>query len=758
MEQLNKLIDELKHPSEEFTPIPFWFFNDEPDEERIAAQLKDYVDKGVNGIVLHPRIGVPEDIPYLSEAYFKAVRFIVKTADELGMKVVLYDEGMYPSGSAHGMVVAANPDYASKGIRIVVRESDIPAEGKVITQFADGTYLVHCFTHGTIRGIHFGEDDGEAGAPASADILNPEAVEKFIQLTHDRYYEELKEYFGNTIIAFFTDEPCALGRNAAGFREWVPGMEQQLVAAGGNLEDLKELFCGEKNITTEIYHKLIKKHLREIFYARLFNWCEAHGIALIGHPEVSDDVEEELYFHIPGQDLIMRRVSPETGGITEFDSVQAKLASDIARHLGRRRNANECFGVCFRNKIPWYFTGADMKWYIDWLGIRGVNLYIPHAFYYSVTGKRKEERPPDVGPNNIWWKHYRRFSDYIKRLSYLMTDSVNGARVAVLCDNNRVPYKELATLFEHQIEFNYLPITLLPECWVENAKLCIREYRYDVVLNVTDDAWNQQLQEGADGSEVMLVTDADVLVANVEAACGMNGRAENAEEYKMLTTVQTTTVCPSLRVSKLHKHGLTMYLFSNEGEEAICTGVNVAESGMPVYVDLWRGECYKGSVDCSEAAGYRDASCKTACGQHESNFDLHLEARETVLVVIASESISESQNLIAELSTKDYAFEEQVFLGDWTTNFALQEKKDNRAVYTYTYHADAVTGAESFLVNGEEMAECYCNGEFVDVSFWGPHRFRIGSLLEVGDNELKLVFTGNSANIYCDAGLPFGLM
>ncbi len=93
----------------------------------------------------------------------------------------------------------------------------------MIAAFADGTYLVYGFTGGTIRGIHFGEDDGEAGAPKSADILNPDAVEAFIRLTHDRYYEELKEYFGNTVIAFFTDEPCALGRNASAYREWVPG-------------------------------------------------------------------------------------------------------------------------------------------------------------------------------------------------------------------------------------------------------------------------------------------------------------------------------------------------------------------------------------------------------------------------------------------------------------------------------------------------------------------------------------------------------
>ena len=78
MGQFETLVKQIQEPSAEFTPVPFWFFNDEPDEEKIAAQLADYVDKGVNAIVLHPRIGVPKTLEYLSEDYFKAIRFIIK--------------------------------------------------------------------------------------------------------------------------------------------------------------------------------------------------------------------------------------------------------------------------------------------------------------------------------------------------------------------------------------------------------------------------------------------------------------------------------------------------------------------------------------------------------------------------------------------------------------------------------------------------------------------------------------------------------
>ena len=146
-----ELFRALADPPEEFTPVPFWFLNDRPDQEKIAEQLKDIKAKGGDAIVLHPRIGIPEDVPYLSDAWFQTVRFIVKCADALGMKIVLYDEGMYPSGSAHGMVVAQNPDYASKGIRL----SDRPEGGEVIAAFADGTYLVYGFTGGNHPGHPF---------------------------------------------------------------------------------------------------------------------------------------------------------------------------------------------------------------------------------------------------------------------------------------------------------------------------------------------------------------------------------------------------------------------------------------------------------------------------------------------------------------------------------------------------------------------------------------------------------------------------
>ena len=728
---VKQLTEGLQNPSQEFSPVPFWFFNDKPDKDRIKKQLADYVEKGVNGLVLHPRIGIPKEIPYLSDAYFQVVKYVVETAAELHMKVVLYDEGMYPSGSAHGMVVAANPEFAARGITITGE----PGEDRVLAELPGGRYLVLRKTGGTIRGIHFGEDDGEDGAPAAADILNPEAVKLFIRLTHDRYYEELKEYFGNTVIGFFTDEPCALGRNAEGFREWAGGMEREIAEAGGKLADLEGLFTGEENAATGIYRKLIKKHLRENFYKALHDWCENHDIWLMGHPAESDDVEEELYFHVPGQDLIMRRVSPESGGLLESDSVQAKLAADIARHLGRRRNSNECFGVCCREQIPWYFTGKDMKWYLNWMGIRGVNLFIPHAFYYSVEGKRKEERPPDVGPNNIWWKHYRQFSDYMKRISYLMTDSLNGARVAVLCDNNRIPYREIACFYENQIEFNYLPAALLESALSGTARLpkdadsraknalCIAGYRYEAVLNVLGEEYDSQL------SGVKVYHKAEELLG---------------EDFRAVHTAQP---CPALRAVHLYKEETEILLLSNEGSEGIRTKLQLPGGRGLVCYDLWENRFYSPDV---------------VCGKDGKSLEIELMPCEMTAVIFGggedgADAAELAAQYAAELPEAAKAGMNRKEAPDWSALFTMESKKDNQAVYSYSYYKENVTGNEIFAVDGEEMAECYCNESFAGVSFFAPHRFEIGSLLKEGENEIKLVFTGNAANKYDKAELFYGL-
>ena len=696
--EVEEFIDDVLSPNAEFTPIPFWFLNDQLDLTELKAQLQDFKEKGVDAVVLHPRIGIPKELEFLSEEYFRILRFIVETAASLQMKIVLYDEGMYPSGSAKGQVVASNPDFASLGLTLTTDST----EGLIIAVLENGKYLVEKKSGGTIRGIHFGEDDGEPNAPLAADILNAAAVDKFIELIHEQHYHYLKEYFGTVIIGFFTDEPCPLGRNTRDFFEWTKGLELEIKREGGELAELEGLFEKRKNKTTEIYERLIRSKLNDNYYKKLFDWCERHQIMLMGHPAESDDIEEETYFHIPGQDLIFRRLSPEAGGVQGRDSVQAKCSADAARFLGRRRNSNECFGVCSREGVPWYFTGADMKWYIDWLGVRGVNLFIPHAFYYSLKGIRKDERPPDVGPNNIWWPYYGQFSDYMKRISYLMTDSQNVAEIGVLCESRKMPDNELIPFYEHQIEFNYLP-----KSYLENHKTL------ELPLNIGNNQYNYLINR----QESELEAQVEELVQTVK---------------RDFCTEET---CSGLRVTHLLKSGYHIYFVFNEVKDKVITKVTVPVKGVPIFLDLWAGK-YNLVPATPLATG--------------TEFCLKLGGYETVAILFEEETAEASEISLEKSRT---------FIGNLDTIFKLtdHDQQNNRKTYTATYDAHLIKGDEVFEVTGEEMAECFCNGVFAGVSFFGNHQFTIGPILKEGTNELKIVMTGNIANKYSESHIPYGM-
>ena len=549
-----KLLEMLDHPSREFTPIPFWFLNGDLSHEELRRQLYDFCEHGVYGVVLHPRIGLREDIGYLSETFFEYLRTAIETAEKLNMKIVLYDEGMYPSGSACGLVVRDHPELASRGIM----RTAVPEAGDTVLCEKDGLYLVERFSGGTIRGVHFGEDDGERDAPLSADILNPTAVERFVQLTHEAYYRHFEKHFGATIIGFFTDEPSILGRNVRNMLPWTKGFAEVFEAEGGHLPGLMDLFDGRENTDTALYHQLILARESRVYYARLSDWCETHSIALMGHPHQSDDIEVEKYFQVPGQDLVFRMVSPERGGTAGMDSTMAKCSADMARLTGRRRNSNECFGACNRNNNPWYFTGSDMKWYIDWLAVRGVNLLIPHAFYYSLEGARSAERPPDVGPGSIWWPYYRRWADYMTRLSCLMTEARYQAKIALLCRNRELHAEEAAPLFRGQKSFLLLPESVWAECSERDGKLICRDEVFDAVI----------------GPETQFPT--------------VPHTAEAVPPDCLCEPVQ-----PDLRIASLTCDGHPCWLLVNEGDEPIETRLTLPCPGRLGMYDLWSGNAYR---------------------------------------------------------------------------------------------------------------------------------------------------------------------
>ncbi|MBP3571889.1 MAG: hypothetical protein J6M42_08015 [Clostridia bacterium] len=597
-DELRRLIYEFDHPSAEFSPMPFWFWNDTLTEEEISRQMKAFQEKGVDGFVIHPRLGLDPEIPYMGERWLYFVRYAVGLAKKMDMKVMLYDEAMYPSGSCCGQVVAGNPDYAAKGLKMSHDASLSEGERLVAQTEYEGetVYFILTPSSGTIRGVCYGQDDGQPGAPPAADLLNPDAVATFIRLTHQKYYDALSEYFGDPIIAIFTDEPCLLGRGSfPGLIPWTGDFLADFQSLGYDESHLPALFEQKNEEAKRIkddYLRLVFERMNRVFYGQIADWCDRHGILLAGHPESSADIHLLSRFGIPCQDIVWRYLYPgEPTSIQGVHSTMGKCASDSARHRGKRRNGNECFGVCGHRDDPYAFERADMKWYLDWLFARGCNLIIPHAFYYSLRDARKDERPPEVGMHSVFWGEYKEISDYIKRCCALNTDCINITDIAVLCTERELPDGAVRALYQHQVEFNYLERSLLGEVTVENGVARIAEQAYRVIVIDRDyDAETVAFLERFRKASGTVIDFRDYTV-----------EADYLNEVRGASrTVLDIESTEHLRMTHVRKYGVDIVFLSNEGEVPLTAtvrervaevwdceaGMRVPHSGETLTVEL----------------------------------------------------------------------------------------------------------------------------------------------------------------------------
>lgn len=601
----------FKNPGNTFSPIPVWLLNDRMDSEELTRQIGEFHKKGVDGLLIRLAPGFDETIPYLSDEHMALLEQCAKTAAKKRMMLVLSDEAGTPSGSAHGMVVKANPLFAQRALFAVPKGTHpllpgeeilftIPHAAKKDDTPEDYDFILG-FTGGTICGIY--PDDN----PPAADLLNPDAVDAFIENTHAKYHAALGSYFGTTIIGFYTKDADVISRNAdmKGKIAWTYDLFDDFKAEGGDEAHLAALLLEtadkrKKRDAENIYQHTIRRRLGTTYYAKIADWCAKHGVALMGHPTASSDCELMKHLDVPGQDLSWRSVEQGTE-LTAPDSVMAKCTADAARHMGASRNSNECFAMCGAEDNPWDFSATDMMRSLNFLFARGVNMILPHAFFYSLrTPAQTNERPPDVGPNNIWWEDYRRIAGYIKRMSWLNAMNFNNPHCAVLCSNDFMPVRATAGLYENGYTFNYLTMDdVMHRAHIHDGTICIDRYRYDILLVDSrlrlDPATVRKLgQMVIEGGKMYRGND---FLGFVKKHVKKTSYFEPAKKDELLAK--------NIRFVHLTKSGYPFFLCFNEGNETVNGHIVTDKSGLCRVFDPFTGDTteLKGEI-CPDGIRY----------------------------------------------------------------------------------------------------------------------------------------------------------
>lgn len=251
--------------------IPMGAVTGRPSRQQLRDWLDGFAQVGIDQFMIYARTGL--ELDYLGPEWMEACRHIVEHAAARGMAVWLYDEFNWPSGEAGGAVLRSNPSFAARKLSVFAETGPgEPAAGPP----ARTRY----------RWV-------ESLSPPRIDVLNPDAVDCFIRLTHERYAACLGSFFGTVIRGFFTDEPSpayAASYNADPkavlHLPCYAGMEVDYTRRTGRdfRGDVVESMEGRApEGLWSVYHDLTGRRFRSAYLDRIADWCERRGLIFTGH-------------------------------------------------------------------------------------------------------------------------------------------------------------------------------------------------------------------------------------------------------------------------------------------------------------------------------------------------------------------------------------------------------------------------------------------------------------------------------------------
>ncbi|MBQ9371593.1 MAG: hypothetical protein IJU03_05330 [Thermoguttaceae bacterium] len=352
----------------------------------------------------------------------------VRNLKDAGMRVWIYDEDGYPSLSAGGVVLENHPELRAKELAYDP-EHDPPF-------FVRDCYE---FTHSSNNVFR---------ARRYPNPLDPEATKRFLDVTHRRYRDTLKDLY-EYVEAFFTDEPSMMAANLGIIQEehirsrvptedpldpdkkcvpvvsWCDDLEDRYREAYG--EDLRphlqSLFTGDDESDKKVrrqFWSLLGELDRERYYGQIRDFCHEtpKGPVASGHtlyeenlimhvPLDGNKIEILKTFDLPGMDMLNSDPVAYYYGCWEA----AAFPCSAANFIGKRRVMTEIsdfsqLNVGDRKPVDL----ATMEAAAGWQASFGVTEF---TLYYGIGGAeyRNEES-------------HRNYCRFVGRLNAILRDAV----------------------------------------------------------------------------------------------------------------------------------------------------------------------------------------------------------------------------------------------------------------------------------------------------------------------------------------------
>ena len=426
---ISKIIENFKNPGSDLRGAPFWAWNSALDVETLRSQIRTMKAMGFGGFYMHSRTGL--DTPYLSKKWFECISGCIDEAEKLGMEAWLYDEDRWPSGAAGGIVTA---DDRFKMRKLKYCQGNAPESGFPIARFeleADGNRLLKAkrlhdneLPAGDFYTFYweYMERSSWYNGETYLDTMNPEAVQKFVEVTHEEYSRRYQDKFGKSVPGIFSDEPCYIHGDVLLSMPWTPALAEEFKKSYHYdlIDRLPELFFFTGYEVSKVrhdYYDLITRLFTESFTGVIGKWCDKHQFSMTGHTLAEDYLSGQVLYAGAAMRFYEHMQVPGVDVLTEHWNVfnTVKQCTSAARQFGRERVLTESYAC-----TGWDFPISGHKALCDWQFALGVNQRCLHLTWYSMEAEAKRDYPASISKHSPWYEKYSAVEDYFGRMSALL--------------------------------------------------------------------------------------------------------------------------------------------------------------------------------------------------------------------------------------------------------------------------------------------------------------------------------------------------
>ncbi len=807
----NRLIENLSGACHNYI-APFLWLHNEADKY-IVQEIDRIYNCGIRSVCLESR--THEE--FCREDWWSDVQLIFGECKKRRMNVWILDDKHFPSGYANGIFAEKRKDLQAFGIT----EHHIDVAGPIkdgsamaeihLTSDEDEFVAVVAMKHipgserySEVIDITDGLSDGmvyfdlpegvwriafliktKSGKNEWSldfcDMLSSEATDLFIEEVYEAHYKHFAEYFGNTFLGFFSDEPSFLNNTAAsdGFQTnmgemfshypWHDNLKNIFAQKPERLAGLWFDIDGVSEATRYEYMDTITKEYQKNFADKIGDWCRKHGIMYIGH--VIEDNNTHMstgngaghYFRalngqdMSGVDVVLHQIVP---GLTEcasagyvcykhmnnkfFNYYLAKLGSSAA-HIDPKKKGRamcEIFGA-----YGWAEGTKMMKYLMDHMLVRGINYFVPHAFSPKPNDTDCPPNFYDTG-RNPQYKFFGNNMNYLNNTAHMLSGGIHVPTCAILYDaeNNWtgeriMPLEAVAKeLYDGLYDYDIIPADYLDK--IKDSTL--NGEKYNVLFVPYSDTMPNGVKNALKNADVKVVAvspDGDCeefAGVRLDEICGYmakNGFADVKSDYSG----------SSLRYYHYKRDNADIYMFVNEDiHNTIDTKLSISAFSGGEYVEYDSFE-NKAVVKSAEADNVRislppyhslllvfgDVNTDSIERYSESGYGALTEIKPEFKISLAERNAENFE----EYRTTDKLF-----------NVTGRGEKPHFSGHI-KYEAEIELETEDIVLDlgyVGEVAELYVNGRKIGEKQIPPYRFDIPAEALCGKNELTVVVSNHN--------------